>query len=64
MSQSTHAYEQVKAEIIAGELGPGVHLNEVRLAERIGVSRTPLRAALQRLDREGLVRTVSGRGLS
>ncbi|MFT9785550.1 GntR family transcriptional regulator [Streptomyces rhizosphaericola] len=62
MSQSTHAYERVKAEIVAGGLGPGTHLNEVRLAERIGVSRTPLRAALQRLDREGLVRTVSGRG--
>nr|WP_050451640.1 GntR family transcriptional regulator [Streptomyces sp. SID8359] len=62
VSQSTHAYERVKAEIVAGGLGPGTHLNEVRLAERIGVSRTPLRAALQRLDREGLVRTVSGRG--
>ncbi|MEU5368284.1 GntR family transcriptional regulator [Streptomyces sp. NPDC005951] len=62
MNQTTRAYDRLRAEIIAGELLPATHLNEVRIAERLGVSRTPLRGALQRLDREGLVRTVPGRG--
>ncbi|MFJ9625851.1 GntR family transcriptional regulator [Streptomyces sp. NPDC101181] len=62
MNQSVRSYEQLKTEIIAGELDPGAHLNEVQVAERLGVSRTPLREALQRLDREGLVRLVPGRG--
>ncbi|QVJ02695.1 GntR family transcriptional regulator [Nocardiopsis eucommiae] len=41
---------------------PGTHLNETRLAERLGVSRTPLREALHRLTRDGLVRISPGRG--
>lgn len=62
MNQSARAHARLRAEIIAGELAPGTHLNEVRISERLGVSRTPLREALQRLDREGLVKVVSGRG--
>lgn len=41
--------------IFAGELGPGDALNELPLAEEFGVSRTPVREALQRLNAVGLV---------
>lgn len=62
VSQSLKAYEQLRDEIVAWDLAPGAHLNEVRLAERLGVSRTPLREAIQRLARENLVRITPGRG--
>ena len=61
-SQVDRAYEQLSEEIIRGELVGGVHLSEVALAERLGVSRTPLRQAIQRLTLEGLVKTTPGRG--
>jgi DNA-binding GntR family transcriptional regulator len=41
--------------IVDGEIGPGERLNEVQLAEKLGVSRTPLREALNRLVAEGAV---------
>lgn len=62
MSQSVRAYEQLREEIVSWILPPGTHLNETRLAERLGVSRTPLREAIQRLARENLVRISQGRG--
>ncbi|WP_239477313.1 GntR family transcriptional regulator [Streptomyces sp. CS147] len=62
MNQSARAYARLRGEIIGGELAPGAHLHEVQVAERLSVSRTPLRQALQRLDREGLVKVVPGRG--
>ncbi|WP_394619015.1 GntR family transcriptional regulator [Lentzea sp. JNUCC 0626] len=62
MSQSLKAYEQLREEIVAWDLSPGTHLSEVLLAERLGVSRTPLREAIQRLARENLVRITPGRG--
>ena len=62
MSQSLKAYEQLREEIVAWDLSPGTHLSEVQLAERLGVSRTPLREAIQRLARENLVRITPGRG--
>ncbi|WP_086820460.1 GntR family transcriptional regulator [Allokutzneria sp. NRRL B-24872] len=62
MSQSDRAHELLRAEIVEWALPPGTHLNEVQLAERLGVSRTPLRAALQRLAQENLVRITPGRG--
>ncbi|MEU6564884.1 GntR family transcriptional regulator [Nocardia nova] len=61
-SQGERVYEQLAEEIIRGDLPAGTHLNEVRLAERLGVSRTPLREAVQRLTREGLARVTAGRG--
>lgn len=62
VSQSGRTYEQLREEIVSWALPPGNHLNEIRLAERLGVSRTPLREAVQRLARENLVRITPGRG--
>lgn len=48
-------YDQVRADIISGELESGTVLVEVTVAERYGVSRTPVREALLRLEHDGLV---------
>lgn len=48
-------YGSLKAMILIGELAPGSRLTESVLAERLKVSRTPLREALNRLERDGLV---------
>ena len=57
-------YEILLGEIIEGALAPGTRLVESRLAERLGVSRTPVREALFRLHQEGFVLTSAGRGFS
>jgi DNA-binding GntR family transcriptional regulator len=49
------AYRFIRTAIISGDLTSGETLQESRLAERIGVSRTPVREALSRLASEGLV---------
>src|SRR5690606_12992411 len=49
------AYRAVRHLILTGELRSGDKLLEGRLAEQIGVSRTPVREALNRLNAEGLV---------
>jgi DNA-binding GntR family transcriptional regulator len=49
------AYESLKGMIITGQLPPGARLTEVELAETLQVSRTPIREALTRLERDGLV---------
>jgi DNA-binding GntR family transcriptional regulator len=51
----------LREEILHWSLLPGTQLSEIDLAERLGVSRTPLRAALARLALEGLVDTSRGR---
>jgi DNA-binding GntR family transcriptional regulator len=48
-------YDRLKDMILTGRLRPSERLSESRLAERIGVSRTPLREALMKLEEEGLV---------
>ncbi|MBO5946449.1 MAG: GntR family transcriptional regulator [Clostridia bacterium] len=52
----------LREEILSGVLKAGTPLIEIALAERLGVSRTPLRSALHRLAEEGLVRTGANRG--
>jgi len=49
------AYTAIRSWIFEGELKPGQDLQEKQLGELIGVSRTPVRAALARLQNEGLV---------
>lgn len=53
---------QLRERIFAGELAPGSFLDEVRLAEEMSISRTPLREALKVLTVEGLVRHEPRRG--
>lgn len=48
--------------IISGEIAPGERLHELKLCERLGVSRSPLRDAFRRLESEGLVVTIPRRG--
>ena len=61
MRASDRAYQVLRDEIVGGKLPAGTALSEIDLAERLGVSRTPLRAALARLALEGLVDTSRGR---
>lgn len=49
--------------ILGGELAPGERLVESRLSERLGVSRPPVREALQAVEREGLVVRAGRRGM-
>lgn len=51
-------YDVLRNAIVSGELGPDEPLVEARIAERIGVSRTPVREALRRLEQEGLVQRI------
>lgn len=48
--------------ILSGGLGPGERLNEIAIAERFKISRSPIREAIRALAGEGLVRVVAGRG--
>jgi GntR family transcriptional regulator of vanillate catabolism len=52
----------VRELVLEGELGPGERVPEVALAERLGVSRTPLRIALATLAHEGLLEPLRGGG--
>ena len=56
------AHEHLREEIISGRLTPGTELQEVALAESLGVSRGPIREALGRLAAEGLVTVRPRRG--
>src|SRR5215211_4475027 len=53
-------YDRVRADIVHGALRPNQRLVEIELAERLGVSRTPIRETLQRLTLEGLVHRTRG----
>jgi DNA-binding GntR family transcriptional regulator len=56
------AAEQLRALIFAGELTPGMFVDETRLCEKLAISRTPLREALKVLSAEGLIRHEPRRG--
>lgn len=48
-------YEELKRQILVGEIAPGTRMMEVELADVMGVSRTPVREAIRKLEKEGLV---------
>ena len=52
--------DQLRKAILRGKLGPGARLNETHVAERLGVSRTPVREAISRLLAQGLVKEAGG----
>jgi len=54
------AYEQIREMILKGSLAPGARIMESELAEHIGMSRTPVRSALHRLQQVGYVRALDG----
>ena len=54
-SRTQHAYRELKTRVLTGEFPLNVRLGEERLATLLGVSRTPVREALLRLDAEGLL---------
>lgn len=55
-------FNTLRQAIIVGELKPGERLMEVQLAEKMGVSRTPVREAIRKLELEGLVNMVPRKG--
>ncbi|OGP93445.1 MAG: hypothetical protein A2156_00915 [Deltaproteobacteria bacterium RBG_16_48_10] len=56
------AYEHLKAAILDGRFSPAERLTEEHLAEELGVSRTPVREALHKLESEGLIKPLETRG--
>ena len=55
-------YDQLRADMISCRLAPGTDIRENELALRFGVSKSPVRDALMRLEREGLVITLPRQG--
>lgn len=62
MSASERAYRDVKARILDGSLAGGELISEGEIAEALGMSRTPVRAAFGQLEAEGLLRLYPKRG--
>ena len=55
-------FNTLRQAILKGELKPGERLMEIQLAEKLGVSRTPIREAIRKLELEGLVLMIPRRG--
>ena len=55
-------FNTLRQAILKGELQPGERLMEIQLAQRLGVSRTPIRDAIRKLELEGLVTMVPRKG--
>jgi DNA-binding GntR family transcriptional regulator len=55
LTKNAYVYEELRRRILAGELTQGQSISQEQLAAELGVSTTPLREALRRLDAEGLV---------
>jgi len=62
ITQSEVATEKIRDQIIRGDVSPGAHLLENPLSQQLGMSRTPVRTALNTLAQEGLLEYVAKRG--
>lgn len=63
-SQNVSALLTLRELILSGELKAGERLSELALVERLGVSRTPIRTAMMRLEQEGLAHTIPTGGFA
>lgn len=61
-SQAVRAQMRLREMILAGELPRGERVGELPLVDKLGISRTPIRAALMRLEQEGLLEGLPGGG--
>ena len=61
-SQAVKALLRLREMVLAGELPAGARIAELTIVEKLGVSRTPIRAALQRLEQEGLLEALPSGG--
>lgn len=64
VTRSLSVTDRIRTSVLSGEFEPGARLHEVRLSERLGVSRTPIRSALQSLASEGMLDYTPNRGYS
>lgn len=62
ISVRERAYEFLKSSVLSGHFNPGERLTEEHLAKKLGVSRTPVREALHKLESEGLIKALETRG--
>src|SRR5919106_1574230 len=63
VSQSDLAYAALREQVRRRQIVPGQMLSEARLAQELGMSRTPAREAISRLVHEGLLRVLPKRGV-
>jgi DNA-binding GntR family transcriptional regulator len=63
-SRREMAYTRIKDALRHADLEPGDVLSEVQLSRLLGISRTPIREALQQLEKEGLVQIIPGRAVT
>jgi DNA-binding GntR family transcriptional regulator len=52
----TYAYEAIREQILSGEIDRNIKLTEEMLAIKLGISRTPIRSAIAKLEQEGIIR--------
>jgi DNA-binding GntR family transcriptional regulator len=62
LSLGSQAYEGLKRIILNGEINPGGKIKEGEIAEALGISRTPVREAINRLQKEGFIEIFPQRG--
>lgn len=60
-SRMSEAYDRIKKAILECDLMPGSRLSQVKIADILGLSRTPVREALRLLEKEGLITSERGR---
>lgn len=63
-SLGEYVYDTLKQAVVSGEMAPGTRMVESRLAGALGISRTPVREAFHKLEREHLVRRSPAGGFS
>ncbi len=63
MSRCDRAYQFIKRQITANEMPAGSVISDQKIAEHLGISRTPIREAILLLEKEGFVEVVARRGI-